>query len=73
MTCLFPAQRPCRCLLQALGLMEVRTMLVVLLGRYRVELDESMGGAEAVKARTIMSLTLKIRGGLRLRVTPLEQ
>ncbi len=48
-------------------------MLVVLLGRYRVELDESMGGAEAVKARTIMSLTLKIRGGLRLRVTPLEQ
>ncbi|GIL72393.1 hypothetical protein Vretimale_4204 [Volvox reticuliferus] len=59
------------CLGQALGLMEVRTMLVVLLGRYRFELDPAMGGPEAVQRSMIMSLTLKIKGGLRLLFTPL--
>ncbi|GIL43618.1 hypothetical protein Vafri_1274 [Volvox africanus] len=60
------------CLGQALGLMEVRTMLVVLLGRYRVDLDPSVGGPEAVQRSMIMSLTLKIKGGLRLVFTPLR-
>ncbi|GLC33832.1 hypothetical protein PLESTB_000509600 [Pleodorina starrii] len=60
------------CLGQALGLMEVRTMLVVLLGRYVFQLDPSMGGLEAVRRNMIMSLTLKIKGGLRLLATPLR-
>ncbi|GLI68700.1 hypothetical protein VaNZ11_013179 [Volvox africanus] len=60
------------CMGQALGLMEVRTMLVVLLGRYRVDLDPSGGGPEAVQRSMIMSLTLKIKGGLRLVFTPLR-
>lgn len=51
--------------------MEVRTLLVVLLGRYRFELDPAMGGAEMVRRNMIMSLTLKIKGGLRLWVTKL--
>ncbi|KAG2422014.1 hypothetical protein HYH02_015545 [Chlamydomonas schloesseri] len=59
------------CLGQALGLMEVRTALVVLLGRYSFSLDPGHGGAEAVRRSMIMSLTLKIRGGLRLVATPL--
>ncbi|KAG2497951.1 hypothetical protein HYH03_004213 [Edaphochlamys debaryana] len=59
------------CLGQALGLMEVRTMLAVLLSRYRFALDPSLGGPEAVRGSMIMSLTLKIKGGLRLVATPL--
>ncbi len=46
-------------------------MLAVLLGRYRFELDPGMGGPEAVRRNMVMSLTLKIRGGLRLLATPL--
>eukprot|EP00198_Chlamydomonas_reinhardtii_P014061 XP_001703398.1 cytochrome P450 [Chlamydomonas reinhardtii] len=59
------------CLGQALGLMEVRTALVVLLGRYAFALDPGHGGEAAVRRSMIMSLTLKIRGGLRLVATPL--
>lgn len=45
-------------------------MLVTLLSRFRFELDPSMGGSEAVRGRMIMSLTLKIKGGLRLVAIP---
>mmetsp|Transcript_38956 Transcript_38956/g.86652 ORF Transcript_38956/g.86652 Transcript_38956/m.86652 type:complete len:374 (+) Transcript_38956:2712-3833(+) len=58
------------CLGQSLGLMEVRSVLVVLLSRFRVELDPSMGGSETVRSNMIMSLTLKIKGGLRVSLTP---
>lgn len=51
--------------------MEVRTVLVALLARYSFELDPCMGGPQAVRASMIMSLTLKMKGGLRLRCTPL--
>ncbi len=45
-------------------------MLVTLLSRFRFDLDATMGGPEAVRGRMIMSLTLKIKGGLRLVATP---
>ncbi|KAF5830428.1 hypothetical protein DUNSADRAFT_14587, partial [Dunaliella salina] len=58
------------CLGQSLGLMEVRTVLVTLLSRFHFELDLHPGGAqEGVKM--IMSLTLKMKGGLRVRCVPL--
>ncbi len=53
-------------LLQALGLMEVRTVLVSLLSRFWFELAPSMGKADAVKRNQQIALTLKIAGGLRL-------
>ncbi|MEW5316638.1 MAG: hypothetical protein WDW38_007996 [Sanguina aurantia] len=62
---------PKSCLGQALGLMEVRTVLATLLSRYDFALDPSLGGPKAVHASMIMSLTLKIKGGLRLLGTPL--
>ncbi|KAJ9527385.1 hypothetical protein QJQ45_025658 [Haematococcus lacustris] len=61
------------CLGQALGLMEVRTALVALLSRFHFELDPSVGSASEVHKNMIMSLTLKMKGGLRLRCTPLTQ
>jgi hypothetical protein len=61
---LFPAPA------QALGLMEVRTTLATLLGRFWFELSPSMAGEAAVKRSMQMALTLKIKGGLRLLCKP---
>lgn len=41
------------------------------LRRYAFALDPGHGGEAAVRRSMIMSLTLKIRGGLRLVATPL--
>lgn len=46
-------------------------MLVALLSRFWFDLHPSMGGAEHVKDNMVMSLTLKIKGGLKLTCRPL--
>jgi hypothetical protein len=58
------------CLGQALGLMEVRTVLVSLLSRFWFELAPSMGKPEAVRRNQAIALTLKIKGGLQLVCHP---
>lgn len=58
------------CLGQALGLMEVRTVLASLLSRFWFELAPSMGKPEAVQKNQQIALTLKIGGGLRLLCKP---
>lgn len=50
--------------------MEVRTVLITLLSQFWFELDPEMGGEAEVRRNMIMSLTLKMKGGLRVRCTP---
>eukprot|EP00879_Flechtneria_rotunda_P012489 GHRR01013041.1.p1 GENE.GHRR01013041.1~~GHRR01013041.1.p1 ORF type:complete len:174 (+),score=67.23 GHRR01013041.1:447-968(+) len=60
------------CLGQALGLMEVRTVLATLLGRFWFELASSMGSPEKVRKQQQIALTLKMKEGLRLVIQPHE-
>lgn len=55
---------------QALGIMEVRTVLATLLGRFWFELAPSMGKAAQVRKNQTIALTLKMSEGLRLVATP---
>jgi hypothetical protein len=55
---------------QALGIMEVRTVLVSLLSRFWFELAPAMGKPEAVRHSQQIALTLKIKGGLQLTCRP---
>eukprot|EP00878_Enallax_costatus_P000623 GHUV01000725.1.p1 GENE.GHUV01000725.1~~GHUV01000725.1.p1 ORF type:complete len:552 (+),score=175.13 GHUV01000725.1:213-1868(+) len=54
------------CLGQALGLMEVRTVLATLLSRFWFEMAPSMGKPEQVKKNQQIALTLKMKEGLSL-------
>lgn len=56
--------------LQALGLMEVRTVLATLLGRFWFDLAPSMGKPAQVRKNQTIALTLKMSEGLRLIATP---
>lgn len=56
-------------LLQALGLMEVRTVLATLLGRFWFDLAPSMGKPAQVRKNQTIALTLKMSEGLRLIAT----
>jgi hypothetical protein len=51
---------------QALGIMEVRTVLATLLGRFWFELSPSMGKPETVRKNQQIALTLKMKEGLSL-------
>jgi hypothetical protein len=55
---------------QALGLMEVRTVLATLLGRFWFDLAPSMGKPAQVRKNQTIALTLKMSEGLRLIATP---
>lgn len=61
------------CLGQALGLMEVRTVLATLLGRFWFEMAPSMGKPETVKKNQQIALTLKMKEGLSLIALPHEE
>eukprot|EP00882_Tetradesmus_deserticola_P002743 GHRQ01002916.1.p2 GENE.GHRQ01002916.1~~GHRQ01002916.1.p2 ORF type:complete len:180 (+),score=64.53 GHRQ01002916.1:31-540(+) len=58
------------CLGQALGLMEVRTVLATLLGRFWFDLAPSMGKPETVRRNQQIALTLKMKEGLSLVARP---
>lgn len=58
------------CLGQALGIMEVRTVLAVLLGRFWFDLAPSMGKPETVRRNQQIALTLKMKEGLSLVAKP---
>lgn len=51
---------------QALGIMEVRTVLATLLGRFWFDLAPSMGKPETVRRNQQIALTLKMKEGLSL-------
>jgi len=55
---------------QALGLMEVRTVLATLLGRFWFELAPVMGKPDAIKKAQQIALTLKMKEGLKLLALP---
>jgi hypothetical protein len=59
--------------LQALGIMEVRTVLATLLGRFWFDLAPSMGKPEQVRKNQTIALTLKMREGLRLVAKPHQE
>jgi hypothetical protein len=59
--------------LQALGIMEVRTVLATLLGRFWFDLAPSMGKPEQVHKNQTIALTLKMREGLRVVAKPHQE
>jgi cytochrome P450 len=66
------SEGPRSCVGQSLAKAEVMTLLVKLLGSFRIELAPEMGGLEGVLARESTHLTLQTRGtkGIRCRMAP---
>ncbi|GBF93726.1 cytochrome P450 [Raphidocelis subcapitata] len=63
---------PRSCVGQSLAKAEVMTLLVKILGAFKIELAPEMGGLEGVRARESTHLTLQTAGtkGIRMRMAP---
>lgn len=53
-----------------MAIMELRATLAILLARFHFSLAPEAGAREDVLKHEVLSLTLQVRGGVKLRATP---
>lgn len=64
------SEGPRSCVGMTLAIAEAKTALIAIASRFRIELDPRMGGVEGTHSRQTCSLTLKVEGGMWLKLTP---
>ncbi len=64
---------PRNCIGQPLALTEIRTALAVLLSRFHFALPDGVQREEFIEENEVWWITLQLRHGLTLKVTPREQ
>ena len=63
---------PRNCVGQPLALMKIRTALAVLLSRFQFALPEGVQRERFIEEEEVWWITLQLKHGLRLRVTPVS-